>query len=675
MPAPSVWIALSIYAAGLVAGLRIGPGVFPLLSVVLLVTAGTLLSARRGGRSSLMLFLLLIALNEGAARSPGRYTSGTEGGEVVKEGLRNPGYTPLLRLPSARSHSPAGPAPLPRPYWASRGVWGLVQGVLMNRREEVSSDWSLAFRSVGAAHLLAVSGLHIGILLAMLLGLLRICGLSRPLRGLVGMAGLWVYVMGIGAPPSALRAGAMATVALMLWMSGRRDYGGRIVPAALLATLLCGPGLIGTVGFQLSATAVIGIGLATRGIDAAAMRSRLGRWRTFVRVSLGAQAGALPVQILTFGTITPLAPLLNLIVVPLAGVWLPSVVFALLLDILGVPAPHPVGAFAEVMGRVLVWCVLLVDRVPGALVPVPGWVGWVAAAGFLLWAWDGRGRIAALAVLVVVVWSPVVQPAADRIVFLDVGQGDAIVLEGGAPRRTVVVDAGSAHGEWSAGGSVVAPYLRRRGVRRIDLLIATHADIDHIGGMTALVERFEVGALLRGAWGRKPGGAARRLLRECLARGVPIHSVEAADLIDLGGGFRIEVLAGSDGVVSYGSGSNDRSVVLRVIAAQTRVLLTGDLEFAGERRLAPFRSHLDSEVLKVSHHGSGDATSARLLEVVHPDLAVISVGARNRYGHPSPLLLARLGEAGVELWRTDRRGALVLRPDRRGESRRGRNIR
>jgi competence protein ComEC len=629
------------------------------------------LAGRRLPWSCLLLLLLfLLAVQRGTGRLSLPPAAGEGSLKRTGQGLLNPGYRPLLLpLPDRQSSRSQSDDQLWVPEWSSEPLWRLALGVLLNRRDQIPSDWIHAFRMTGAAHLLAVSGLHIGILLGILLGLLRMASVSRRPTALLASTGLAIYVAVIGAPPSAVRAASMAAAGLMLWAGGRLNRPEMILPLTLLALLVTRPSLLASTGFQLSACAMAGIGIALRGFDRRSLHTIRGRLSAFLRVSLGAQAGTLPVQIFSFGTLTPLAVVTNVVAVPLTGVWLPSVLMALFLNLVPGPAGAIAGSLAEGIGRLLAGWIVLIHHIPGTTVPIPGWVGAVAAFGLLAWAMGRRGRITALACLTLVAWSPVLAPVGPRVTFLDVGQGDAIVIEAGMPRRTIVVDAGPSYRDWDAGARVIAPYLRRRGVDRIDLLVASHNDGDHIGGMAALVDRFPVDHLLLSDPDLSRTRSARQLAAAVANRRIPITVGGQGDIIDLGGGCRLEVLSGAvvrgEGTGAMIGNSNDRSLVLRVTSPWISVLLTGDLERSGEGRLGSVKPWLASNVLKVSHHGSPDATSPDFVRAVNPELAVLSVGAGNRYGHPSPKLLARLTRVGVPYWRTDRQGALVLEPGRR----------
>jgi competence protein ComEC len=276
---------------------------------------------------------------------------------------------------------------------------------------------------------------------------------------------------------------------------------------------------------------------------------------------------------------------------------------------------------------------------------------YAVALGLGLAAWraardDGRGARrmggAALALgaaaATLTLW-PALRPADGRlrVVVLDVGQGDAIVVEG-PDGRAVLVDAGSG-GPYrlDAGERVVAPFLWNRGHLRLAGTVTTHPDSDHAGGMGAIHRLFPVGE----RWD------VRRPLGEPLALG-------GAIVTPLGGGGP-----------AAGVSDNDRALVLRVDYGLASFLLASDIEVAAERRLAASGAVLAATVLKVPHHGARTSTSPLLAAAVRPSVAVVSVGARNAYGHPDPDVLARLAAAGARIFRTDRDGAVVLETDGR----------
>jgi competence protein ComEC len=245
-----------------------------------------------------------------------------------------------------------------------------------------------------------------------------------------------------------------------------------------------------------------------------------------------------------------------------------------------------------------------------------------------------------------------------ELLVVDVGQGDAIALR--TPRgRWVLVDAGPAW-EGDPGASPVVRSLRRRGVRRLEALILTHPDLDHVGGAPAVLAAFPVGEILDP--GEPAGKSAYVAVLEAASRlGIPWRQARAGDLRSWDG-LDLRVLHPGSGPAALAEGdtdSNDASVVLAVAFGSFEALLTGDAPTSVERALLAGVSR-ELEVLKVGHHGSLTSTDPALLAHAHPALALVSVGRRNRYGHPAPDVLERLAAAGASVRRTDEEGTLSV---------------
>jgi beta-lactamase superfamily II metal-dependent hydrolase len=241
---------------------------------------------------------------------------------------------------------------------------------------------------------------------------------------------------------------------------------------------------------------------------------------------------------------------------------------------------------------------------------------------------------------------------------LDVGQGESLVLR--FPNGKVgVIDGGVAYGSGSRGRSTVEPYLRSLGVKRIDFIVASHADADHIGGLIHLVENFKVGAFYQGR-DTADTDLYLALMTSLQAKRVPVRVLEAGQSIRGLGGTTIEALnpgAGFD--------DNNASLALLLDHGDVEMMLTGDIEAPAEREIVESGLARDVEVLKVAHHGSRSSTADEFLQAFRPEIALISAGRSNRYGHPSPVVVDRLKRRGIAIARTDQLGSIRLRTNGR----------
>jgi len=517
----------------------------------------------------------------------------------------------------------------------------LLAGLLLGERTDLPPDVDAAFRRAGVYHVLAVSGFNVALVASTVWALLSLARMPRRVAALGALGVVIAFSAVVGPQPSVLRATLMASLVLLALLLERDASVLNGLALAALVILAARPADLLEPGFQLSFAATTGIVLAPL---------PRGRLAIAVVVSAAAQLAVLPVGLAHFNQISTIGVLANLGVVPLAGV----------ATVLGLVAIAVSVASAALAGWLLaaVWPVLLALRgvvaaaasVPGAVVhapaPDPVAIGcYVAALALGLAAWRQRGthrgrarRIGAVAAALAgasvlsTLW-PALRPSDGRlrVSVLDVGQGDAIVIEG-PDGRTVLVDAG-AGGPYrlDAGERVVAPFLWNRGILRLTAAVVTHADADHAGGMAAIRDRFTV----RQSWDGAPGAGALSL-----------------------GGAVLTPLGAAAG------GRNDAGRVLRVDFGLVSFLLAADVEGAGEQALLASGVPLGATVLKVAHHGSRTSSGPALLAAVHPTVAVISVGVRNVYGHPDPAVLARLA-AAADIYRTDRDGAVLLDTDGR----------
>jgi competence protein ComEC len=582
---------------------------------------------------------------------------------------------------------------------------GLASGILIGLRERVGRAVADDFTTTGLTHVVAISGWNIALVAGIATGLLRATGLRRRARSLVVLVAIGSYTVVAGAEASVVRAAVMGGVVLLAREGGRPAGAAAALGVACLGLLLADPSMVDDIGLQLSLAATAGL-LALGGAAEAAVR-RLAPAGTpgwlpeTLGVSVAAQLATLPLILLHFGRLSIISPLANLLMAPFVPLaMLGAVLGAVAGPFVGVPVvgllAAPISLAAWLPLTAMVRSAALLADVPFASLELPGPLA-ALGAGLALLALiaalrrarsrgdrpgtddtsrpterpgeqhSGRRarRLAAGglgAVLVGCLWLVLATgPAVPiRVSVLDVGQGDAILVEAADGSR-LLVDGG-------ADPDLLVRRLDERipiWDRRIDLVVLTHPHEDHAGGLAGLVPRYRVGRIAE--TGVSGAGAGAKELRLAADRhGIGRVTLSQGDAFRLGAG-RVDVLWPPRADVSATAPTtnrevNDTSIVLRIGVGSQRVLLMGDLEADRDGQLLAAIGDPGQpwDLLKVAHHGSAGATSRALLAAIHPRVAAISVGVDNDYGHPAAELLDRLAEVGAAVWRTDRQGTFSL---------------
>lgn len=561
----------------------------------------------------------------------------------------------------------------------------LVAGALWGERGTLPRGLRDDFQATGTVHVLVTAGLHLGVVAAVVLALLRLCRVPRIAASLAALPPVVAYAWLSGGHLPSQRAAVMVCVALLARACGARLLSWNALALAALVVAALWPAAVGSVSFALSFSCVAAIGLFARPLGRTLERAALPeRVREALALTAATQLGVWPLSAATFGLLAPYALAANAVVVPATA--LAMLFGGAALALAGVPLLGSVAAaLASWDVDAIVRVVSGVAALPGARVsvappPALAVVGYDAAALAAAWLIARRPDRPRLAAVVLALASAAVLLTALRppngkltITMLDVGQGDGIVVR--TPRgHTILIDSGGRleHGPNVGGASpaeavgerVVLGYLRREGVRELALLVNTHPHGDHVGGCAPVVRALRVEAIADS--GQSYGGRAfLDCLRAARERGVPVRVVRAGMRWTSDDGVRLDVLAPSDPPIADGRDDvNENSVVLRLGYARGgrtfRALFTGDAGEASEMRLLASGADVRADVLKVGHHGSRFASGSAFLARVRPALALISVGRHNSFGHPAPATLERLRAAGARAYRTDACGAVVV---------------
>ena len=608
-------------------------------------------------------------------RNPGSFDHPAQ---LRRDGIALVGSARADRLRPLTVDRPPWPARVKR--WAVARIAGevpdtsaaLLTGLLLGERAALPRDTDDAFRRAGVYHVLAVSGFNVALVSASVFALLTVAGVPRRATAVAAAAALVAFALVVGGQASVIRATVMGLLVLGGIFLERDSQMPNALALAALLLLAWRPGDLWDPGFQLSFAATAGIVYGAAPAAAALVRAQCPpRVAATLGVSAAAQAAVLPVMVTHFNQVSLIGPLANLLVVPLAGAATTVGLFALaaaaLSDLIGSVGLSLAWALAVAL-RLAVW---LAAAVPWALVyaPAPGpfaMAAWLAAAVLAAAAGTRRARRAALGLalggLAVAAW-PLLLPGEGRlrVTFLDVGQGDAALVEVPGGGRLLVDGGPGGSARFDVGERVVAPFLWNHGVGRLDVVAVTHADADHSGGLAAVLRGLGVGEIWEN--GRWPAGHEGVVAALDRAR-APRRVLAAGQRLRVGEAL-LTVLnpPGPERPPLASAGENDHSLVLRLDWRGVSFLLTGDLTAGGEEVLLDARAPLAVTVLKVGHHGSRSSTGVPLVNASRPVVAVISVGPRNPFRHPAPEVVQRLAESGARVYRTDRDGAVIVETD------------
>ena len=666
---PLIAIAVASYAAGLMAGFSAAGWIAAASAAA--VSVGAMLVGRH---RTLAACALVVSLGATVARE-------TADADVLN---------PPVRTRWAASHVAASPDASALARWRARASMSIdslfredapvVKALLIADTRDLPLDLRDRYARAGLVHLLSISGLHVAIISGAMLLLLQALRIPRRFARWLAVAGTALYVAAIGAPAPALRCAAMLAAGTASWALQRPVSPWATLALGAFVPIAIDPRVVLDLGYQLSVSgfaALTAASLWSRRMlphDIGPIRRKIA---TDLAVSTAATIVTAPLVAWHFARLSLIAPLTNLVAAPVVGVMQPALFLALVLAPLATPFGVPAAVVADgarVLVRALDAIALAGSAVPGASIVVApslavAVLGGAAALAVVGAASSPRHRFSWLALGIAAVaamaWWPVVPRGARglELHIIDVGQGDAVALRTPAG-RWIVVDAGGGRGSGDAGRRIVVPYLRRLG-GDVAMFVMSHPHDDHVGGAAQLITILNPLEVRDGAFaGTSP--SYRAALVAARERGVPWRRVHPRDSVTVDGAV-VTFLAPDSAWTASLTDPNLASVVLTVRFGRVRFLLTGDAEAAEEEWLLAHDAHaLRADVLKVAHHGSATSSIGPFLDAVRPTLALISVGARNRYGHPSPGVVDSLVARGVTVRRTDRAGTIVVSTDAEG---------
>lgn len=546
---------------------------------------------------------------------------------------------------------------------------GIFQAMILGERGNLDAETKMQYQMAGIMHILAISGLHISFVGMGFFRLLKKAGAGNGVAGAVSAFLIYAYGIVTGGSVSAMRAVGMFLVLVGAGIAGRSYDLLSAMALSAIVLLLDAPAYLYNVSFLLSFGAVIGIGALTPEI--CSLLNLKKRTAKSLAGSVIVWLITLPIALHAYGEVSLAGVILNLLVLPTSGIVLASGIFAL-----------PVGIFVIEIAKRVVFpgkCVLFFYE---KLCEVVGWIPhstWIAGSP-QLWQcvvyyvmlgvafagvkWGKKAASVAL-VIFAVVFLGYHSRNGLAITCLDIGQGDCCVLK--MPEgENFLIDGGSSNKKNTAVYQIL-PYLKNQGIAILDGIFVSHTDQDHISGIEELLElcaqkltTVRVKNLILPDWDTT-GGEYEKLKMLAEQTGIRVQTVREGNLLKTKEA-QIEILAPENG--ADGSDTNEDGMVMKVHFGKFRGLFTGDIGAETEKKLLD--SMEDVDFLKVAHHGSKYSTCQGFLDVVSPEIAVISCSAKNTYGHPSADTIKKLEDCGAQVEYTMKNGAITVRTDGEG---------
>ena len=548
----------------------------------------------------------------------------------------------------------------------------IVEALLLGERGRIDPEISRSLQQAGIFHLFAISGAHIAIVSFLLFSLFRFLKVPVRANHILLIFFLLFYALLVEGRPSVMRATIMALAFLIGKLIWRNANLLNTLAISAFIILVFNPASLFSLGFQMTFAATLSIILFFPKVIKHLPRLPL-RISEIFALSLTAQMGVLPFVAQAFNRVTFSSLVLNFAAIPLVALIMASGYIFLLISSIVPPAAGILAQAIHFLVLLLISTSHLLDPVPGLSfrIPTPPLIvvlGYFFFLGTLLLPTKiKRQKVIISVCFAVFLGLLVIHPFPShsktlKLTFIDVGQGDSILIEFPGSKKMLIDGGGTPEDTFDIGEQIVSPFLWKKGIKKIDYLVLTHAHPDHLNGLKAVARNFKIKEFWE-AFSPKdnpsyaelkirlsPKTACRRMFRG------HVESIE---------GVKIEIMNPVQKNPFVAQILNDQSLVFRVSYGQTAFLLTGDIEKNVEKELVRSSFSLRSDVLKSPHHGSGSSSSEEFLATVAPRFLIVSVGSGNRYNLPDPVVIARYQKSGAKIYRTDQSGAVEVSSDGR----------
>jgi competence protein ComEC len=555
----------------------------------------------------------------------------------------------------------------------------IAKALLLGYKNELEGETKKAFARSGLSHIMAVSGLHVGLIIAPFWVIIPFFWTKKhgTIVGLCILIIILIFYAGLtGFSVSVLRASVMAVLLTYGKLFSKSSDSINLMGFAALVILLFDPGQLFEIGFQLSFSAVLIILLVLPVIQ-----NRIPYWVRIkwygtpimvIIISLVVQFGLYPLQAYYFGEVSIISPIANALFVPFLGIIVPLSLIALIISILlpfvGFIVNYPSLVFLELLNEFVSFSSSLswawVKTTSPTFWEFLFWTSFVLMVG----SWRNpniRWKLvtASLFTLFLVQLNHFISKSENQkmtVIVFDVGQGDATFIK--TPNgKNILIDAGVWSPGSNSGSQVLLPYFKENNIQKLDAVFLSHPHADHIGGIVDLIREIEIDTIYNSGF-EYESNLYHNYIKLAKSSKIPVVSLKAGAQINLDKSLLILALGPEKG--KFNNDPNQHSLVLNLIYGENEFLFTGDAGEDQERRLVEnYENLLDTDFLKVGHHGSKTSSELFFLRKVTPEIAVVSVAERNRFGHPNPEAVERLESTRSKIYYTSKEKALIFESD------------
>ena len=549
----------------------------------------------------------------------------------------------------------------------------LEQGILLGDTSDIESDIKDDFRECNLSHMLAVSGAHLSYLVLGINTVLSKKAFGIRRRKILSIIFILIFMVIVNMSPSVVRAGISTIIAIFATLIYRKQDTYTTISIALLLTLLNNPFAIFDVGLQLSYLATLSIIVFYSKFTQKQFNNKVKKYLyESAMLTFSANILILPITIYEFNTIPINSVISNLLAGPLLGICIILGMFTVIISIILFPVSKLIAFPLQIILKILIKIIELISKIPfgNYTVKTPWFIVVFLTYVIIATLIHSKKRITKILTMVTLIIFVVMQVCTFinidgklKIYFIDVGQGDSMLLRTVRGKNILIDGGGSKDPDYDIGEKILVPYLLDRRIKTLDYVIISHFDEDHATGVAQILGKIDVSSIILTRQ-LEENDIYRHILSIAKEKKIKLIYVKEGDVLKIGG-IKISIIH-PENKLMINNPMNNNSIVCKVEYNSFSMLLTGDIEMEAEELILRKNINLKADVLKVAHHGSKTSTTGEFLKAINPKVALIGVGKNNNFGHPSNEVIQRLKENGTRIYRTDENGEISITVNKKG---------